>query len=200
MHAIKRSLYFFVALAIMDFFFASCHHHRSKSSLPYISYDTIGSFSFMDQDGNVVTNNTVRGKVCVVYFFHIGCKDITPGVHAHMLQLYKIFEYDTGVVFLSYTIYPQADSVPALKAYSAQYHVRADKWHFLTGKLSDLCSMQQDSYKLVRNEDTAGIGVVHTPYCVLVDRDGRLRGYYKGTEQGQMDSMAVHIEVLRNRY
>ena len=52
--------------------------------------DRIPSFAVQDQDGNLVTNETIRGSKTVLYFYP---KDSTPGCTAEACNLRDNYQY-----------------------------------------------------------------------------------------------------------
>ena len=78
----------------------------------------IPPFSFTDQNGKQVTQNDISGKICVVNFFFIRCKNICPRMTANMHRLQDIHQQDTGLLFLSHSVDPDNDSVPVLHQYA----------------------------------------------------------------------------------
>lgn len=146
-------------------------------------YPTIKDFAFMDQDSNLVTNNTFENKVYVTDFIFLNCPSICPKMNENMLNVYRKFESNNNVLFLSHTIDPERDSISVLKRYARNLNVSADKWHFVTGNRDSIYNMAENSYFAQAYKDSlAPGGYAHSGGLLLIDRNRRIRGVYDGTD------------------
>ena len=62
----------------------------SDVKMPVLS--NVQPFSFISQDGKQVTENDIRGKVCVVEYFFTTCKGICPKMNRNMKSIYEKFK------------------------------------------------------------------------------------------------------------
>src|SRR5690606_40703481 len=85
-------------------------------------------FRFMNQDSVWVTNQPFSNQAYVADFFFTSCPSICPIMKKQMLRVYKAFEGNPGISFLSHTIDPRHDSVPVLKKYAADLGVSSEQW------------------------------------------------------------------------
>ena len=87
----------------------SCNEDRPLRTLPVYgmqdeqnkSNHTIGSFSFIDQNGDTVTDKDYSNKIYVADFFFTTCRSICPVMTT---QMQRVFEHDKSnpdVMFLS---------------------------------------------------------------------------------------------------
>src|SRR3984893_18003236 len=88
----------------------------AKSRLPSISY--VRPFAFINQDGKMVTDQDVSGKVYVAEYFFTTCKGICPRLNNNMKQVYEKFKNEPGFLILSHTCDPEIDSAAKLKHYA----------------------------------------------------------------------------------
>ena len=158
-----------------------------KPKLPIIGNDQnhhIADFAFTDQDGKTITNEDVKGKLYGVNDFFANCKSICTRMNENMEKVYKAIKGNKAVLILSHTVDPVKDTVQALKAYSLRFEADANQWHFLTGDKKKLYDMARYSYLISAEDDTTGISVdkdfIHDKHFALVDRHGRIRGFYDG--------------------
>ncbi|PUZ23328.1 SCO family protein [Chitinophaga parva] len=158
-----------------------------------------GAFSFTNQEGKTITEQTVAGKVRVVEYFFTTCKGICPKMNANMRFVYDAYAKDPKVVILSHTVDPETDSVPVLAAYAEKFGADASHWMFLTGSKKELYAVAREQYLLSADDapakDTAG-DFIHTQYFALVDKDNRIRGFYDGTNKGEVGQMISDIKSL----
>ena len=170
-----------------------------KEDVSYSSIHRIPAFSFIDQDGETVTEKNVDGKIYVADFIFTRCGSICPKMTANMGILQEKYKNDPDVMFLSHSVTPEMDSVPVLKKYAVERGVISGKWHLLTGNKDDI-------YRLAKKEYYAGdtIGYyqtgnefLHTENFILVDKHRRIRGVYNGTLPLEMERLADDIGELK---
>jgi len=161
-------------------------------------YHQIADFSFVNQDGEQVTNETVAGKVYVADFFFTSCPTICPIMKTEMLRVYERFGDHPDFKILSHSIDPTYDSVALLKDYSERLGIEnADTWHFLTGDQEHVFEIGQTSYMSTAMEDKLEPGgFLHSGAFILVDQKGHIRGIYDGTKSDQVNRLMNDIPKL----
>ncbi len=168
-------------------------------------FRTLPDFRMTNQQGQVVTQEAVKGKIHVADFFFARCLGICPKMSSQLQRVQEAFLNDPNVVILSYTVDPEHDSVPALQNYAAQYEAKPGKWHLLTGEKRDIYHLAKYGYYVTAKEDdTTSTNLeeqfVHTDKFVLVDRNGVIRGFYNGTSREDVDKLILEIKVLLHEY
>ena len=156
-------------------------------------------FSFTNQDGKMVTENDVAGKVFVAEYFFTTCKGICPIMNGNMKTVYERFKNEKDFLILSHTSDPKNDSVPALKKYADSLQVNTDKWIFLTGLKDSLYKQARYSYKIDdpnNNPINADQDFIHSQFFSLVDKKGVVRNIYEGIQQSEVEKMMKEIELL----
>lgn len=145
------------------------HHH------------TIAPFSFTNQNGKTITQDDYKGKVYVADFFFTTCQSICPKMTTNMVWLQDKIKNMPNVMLLSHSVTPDIDSVPVLKAYAKEKGVIDSKWNLVTGNKKDIYYIARKSYLAVKTSSSSEMyDMVHTENFVLVDRKGRIRGFYNG--------------------
>ncbi len=168
---------------------------------PDTIYHTISGFSFTDQEGRTVTNETFKDKIYVADFFFATCQTICPKMTQQMARVVHKFRNDSGIYFLSHTVNPDHDSVSVLKKYSEKYNVTSDRWRFVTGNKKEIYDLARHSYFITAMEGNGGPDdFIHSEQFALVDRQGRIRGYYDGTDPNDVDTLMDEIKVLKKEY
>lgn len=164
-------------------------------------YHTIAPFSFIDQDGNSITNAQVKGKVYVADFFFTSCPTICPVMKSQMLRVYEKFKNHQDFQILSHSIDPTYDTQEVLKDYSVRLGIEdASTWHFLTGEQEKIFEIGQTSYLATAMEDkNEPGGFLHSGAFILIDQKGRIRGVYDGTKEDQVDRLIKDIPKLLNK-
>lgn len=159
-------------------------------------YRTIPTFSFINQDSQVVNNETFREKAYVVDFFFTSCPTICPTLAQQMLRIYEHFGTEPSLALLSHTIDPKRDSVAKLAHYADNLGVKSDRWHFVTGDKAELFDIADDYFNIVIENADVPEGLDHSGRLVLVDQDKHIRAYCDGTDPKAVDQFIVKIEQL----
>ena len=168
-----------------------------KSKLPPIG--KVQPFAFTNQDGKIVTEKDVAGKVLVVEYFFTTCKTWCPIMNKNMMLVYDRFKDRNDFLILSHTSDPGTDSAARLKKYAETLNVNTDKWIFLTGTKDSLYKQARYSYHIDDpNNYPIGNSVdfIHSQFFSLVDKKGIVRNIYEGNQKGDVERMMKEIEVL----
>lgn len=168
------------------------------STVQYISkYHTIADFSFVNQNGKTITQKDYEGKIYVADFFFTTCGSICPKMTANLFEVQKAILNNPKVMLLSHTVFPETDSVPALKAYAVKYGVNDTKWNLVTGDKREIYTMARKSYLAVKmGRPDQLYDMVHTENFVLVDAKRRVRGFYDGTKKEDIAKLIADINFL----
>ncbi|MCY7352537.1 MAG: SCO family protein [Cytophagaceae bacterium] len=170
---------------------------NSEEAAPQIAH-TVGAFRLNNQAGAVVTEQAVRGKIHVANFMFTRCPATCPKLTDAFNQVQTAFADQPDVLLLSFSVMPWADSVAQLRQYAQTHDVKPGKWHLLTGPKASIYNLARRSYFA---EETPGFTkdssqFLHTEHLVLVDRSGRLRGLYKGTQALETERLVADIRAL----
>jgi protein SCO1/2 len=158
---------------------------------------TIADFELTNQLGKTITNKDFEGKVYVADFFFATCPSICPIMSSHIAELQTTFETKPEVMFLSHSVTPVMDSVPVLREYGERYGANPEIWHLTTGEKQHIYELARKSYFAVLDEGDGGVqDFIHTENFILVDTEGRIRGYYDGTSANEMKRLEEEINIL----
>ena len=161
----------------------------------------VDDFEFINQNGLVVNEQTIEGKIYIAEFFFTTCPGICPMLTKHTKKIQDEFLNDHDVLILSHTVYPEHDSVSVLHAFGEQHNINSAKWHLLTGSKQDLYTMSRKGYFAISYQpDLSDEGFIHTENVVLVDKQRRLRGIYNGTNAHEMNRLIEDIYLLKKEY
>jgi protein SCO1/2 len=162
----------------------------------------IGSFSFQNQDANLISTKDMKGKIAIVEYFFTTCKSICPIMNMQMQRVDSAFKNDNEVRIFSFTVDPETDDVAQMKKYATSHQATSGKWHFLTGEKSELYKLARKSFFVLKpaeaqNLGDAGSDFIHTNNFVLVDKELRIRGYYDGTSEKEVNQLISDIKRLQ---
>lgn len=199
-------LVFFMILGIsfLGYYYKVMREHPKKLSTYGNPGHTVKPFSFINQDGKVVTNKDFDGKIYVVEYFFTTCEGICPKMNENMAKVYQAFRGQNDVAILSHTVDPETDTVEQLKRYSMKFDADPNQWVFVTGNKDSLYKMAIKSYIVPVTEDTTNTDVlpdfIHTEKFILVDKEKHIRGIYDGTNEGDVKKLIVDINTLQSEY
>ena len=154
-------------------------------------------FNLVNHLGDTVTLADVQGQILVVDFFFTRCATICPLMTKNLQRIHDRLGPDAPVQLMSHSVTPVADSVSVLSAYADKHGTDPDLWWFLTGEKSEIYTLARKSYFSCLDEGDGGFqDFVHTENIVLVDDQGRLRGFYDGTDSKAMSQLFSDLEFL----
>ncbi|MEM6720946.1 MAG: SCO family protein [Bacteroidota bacterium] len=171
------------------------------NSIQHVSkYHKIDNFSLTNQNGETVTQDTYKDKIYVADFFFTTCQTICPIMTKNMEKVQKeIFMYD-DVMLLSHSVIPEIDTVAQLKRYAIEKGVNDKKWNLVTGDKKEIYDLARKSYLAVKSDGSEDYGMVHTENFMLIDKERRIRGFYDGTKEEDIEQLLKDIEILRASY
>ncbi|NBY24604.1 MAG: SCO family protein [Chitinophagaceae bacterium] len=189
---------FFVSLALV--FYAVLVYTIpgfTKRGVAPISF--VRPFKFINQDGQPVTQENVKGKVFVAAYFFTTCKGICPRMNYNLKTVYEELKNEPDFLLLSHTCDPETDSVPQLKKYVDSLGVDTRKWIFLTGRKDSLYSMARLSYTIddpANNVKSIDDDFLHTQFWALIDRNGDVRKIYDGLDDREVKKLIEDARKL----
>ena len=157
-------------------------------------YHHINDFDLTDQNNQKVNFGTLKDKIVIVSFFYTHGGALCDKVTANIDSVTKAYTKNRLVRFVSVTIDPLRDDVPAVKKYAEGFKPNAAQWRFLTGDTTQIYKLAQKG--LLVNE--LGLGdnnFVYSDKVILLDAERRIRGYYSGTSVTDINRLNDEIKV-----
>lgn len=176
-----RALLFAAAL-LAAAFLAGC----TPSVLPESDdFGPVGSFSLTERGGKTVSDADLRGKVWVASFVFTRCTGPCPQVTGTMARLQAELADQPDVRLVTFTVDPDHDRPKELTEYADRYNADKERWLFLTGPEKELYRLLHEGFKVTAyqnkgEERKPGREVEHSTRLVVVDKRGRMRGYFSG--------------------
>lgn len=170
----------------------------SAGDAAYASIHRIAPFSFTDQSGKNITEKKLSGKIYVADFFFTSCPGICKQLTGNLGIVQDAFANDTDVLLLSHSVTPDIDSVPVLQRYAKTFKIKTGKWFLVTGNRDSIYTLARQSY--FADEDLglkkSSNDFLHTENLLLIDKQGRIRGVYKGTSLKDINDLIADIKIL----
>ncbi len=156
-------------------------------------------FRLVNQNGETITEKNLEGKIFVADFFFTTCPGICKDMAVQKRRLQEVFKDDDQFVLVSHSVTPGQDSVPVMKKYAELQGAIPGKWELLTGDKPQIYKLARESYFAVLDEGGKGdeADFIHTENFVLVDIQKRIRGFYDGTSEEDVDRLINDIKILK---
>jgi protein SCO1/2 len=165
----------------------------SGSDLP--AYSAIPDFTLTERSGRMVSRSDLEGKVWIADFIFTHCAGICPTMSENMRKLQDALPAEVRLV--SFSVDPENDTPDVLTAYAKRYGADPERWLFLTGDPGTLFKLSLEGFKLALDYSGTEVEpITHSSRFVLVDREGRIRGYYGVTDEGALERLMADARSL----
>lgn len=167
-----------------------------------ISIDTawhkVKNMAFVNQLGETVTLDSLKGKIVVIDFFFTRCPSICPGLALRMKKLQESFvnSNDSIVQFISISVDPEHDSVPQLRKFANRYTSNHDNWWFVTGNKKEIYDFAFNELKASIADTEIDSAFIHTENFFLLDKHRVVRGWYNGFDSVKQAKLVRDIPLL----
>lgn len=154
---------------------------------------SVPEFALVDHQKRPIGLSELRGRVWVADFIFTSCGSICPVMTAHMGRLRPRLPEGTRLV--SFTVDPEHDTPEVLAAYGER-HGAGPEWSFVTGSQKALYELAGAGFKLPVEISPEGDPrfdgpFVHSQRFVLVDAEGRIRGYYDSNDPQDLERLVA---------
>jgi len=161
---------------------------------PPETYGVLPDFTLTERSGRAVRLADLKGRPWVADFIFTRCKGPCPLLSAEMMELQRRLR-GRPVRLVSFSVDPEHDTPAVLQSYAARFGADPDQWLFLTGDSEAVRRVVRDGFRTAL-EKSAADDFTHSTKFVLVDGDGRIRGYYDGLDPAELERIEKHIEGL----
>ena len=162
-------------------------------------FGAVPDFALTNRDGRTVTRADLAGAPWVADLVYTRCVLICPALSLRMQRLDR--DLPPGVPLVSFSVDPDYDTPERLAAYAAA-HQATDRWLFLTGDRDAIHRLARDGFKLAVDVVPAGEApspgeaIIHSDRFVLVDGEGRIRGYFDPFDAGELEKLERAVNEL----
>ena len=169
---------------------------KNIKPLPYLLMNNerkkVPEFNFVNQNGELVSDNDYIGKVYIVEFFFTTCTTICPVMNTNLIHIQNSFTKFSDFGIASFSINPEYDTVDILNQYANENGIVNSNWNLMTGDRSEIYKLANDGFNLYTAASSDFIdGFEHSGYFALIDKQGFIRCrndefgnpkiYYKGS-------------------
>ena len=174
--------------ALLVLLFTGC-----PSARPLSVYWKLPDFQLTSQSAQPFDSKSLDGSIWVADFIFTTCPGPCPRMSSQMRGVQTAVASMPDVKLVSFTVDPQHDTPAVLAVYAVRYHAVPDRWFFLTGDQTALEALCRNGFKL---GDVDG-SLVHSTRFVLIDRRGRVRGFYSTSDDAALPRLLHDIRSLR---
>ena len=172
-----------------------------RAELPVLA--ELPAFSLLDEQGRKFGRDDMLGKVWIADFVFTSCADACPKLQTKMRSIQDRLippEQGGSMGLLSISVDPERDTPEKLREYGQMFGARPALWKHLTGPEREVERTVVKGFRIAMAKmsgpikdnvpEPAGGGtphdnvraeafdIMHGERLVLVDRQGRIRGYY----------------------
>ncbi len=170
-----------------------------NSPPPPMTHIVVPEFSLTRHDGEPFGLTNLKGKVWIADFIFTRCAGPCPKMTQRMASLQTVLAGYDNVAFVSFSVDPQHDTPEVLTNYAKHFSSDLKNWSFLTGDRDAIFDLCLRGFRLSVSEDPDADYddmIIHSTKFALVDEDGKIRGYYEGSEDADITRLVNDVSKL----
>ncbi len=141
---------------------------------------TIGSYTFQDTQGKIVSLDSLRGKPLVISLIYTSCFHICPTTTRHLASVIDkareaLGDQSFNIVSIGFDVF--RDTPPMMKQFAIQQHLEDEDWLFLSGDQETIQGIADDLGFLFFPSPN---GFDHLIQTSIIDKNGRVYGQVYG--------------------
>ncbi|HHH31669.1 MAG TPA: SCO family protein [Polyangiaceae bacterium] len=162
-------------------------------------FGTLPAYELTDSMGRSFGSATLAGHVYVASFVFTSCPVQCPKLMERMTEVQRRTKNTSGAVHLvTISVDPETDTPERMAEYGERFGARPSRWHLLTGEYQVIEDTVVRGFKLAMGKDADNLfQIFHSEKLVLVDAEGRIRGYYDADDPG-LDALMRDIGLVLN--
>jgi protein SCO1 len=178
---------------------ASLQRLRRPEPPPVLGH--VPEFTLVNRDGRPLSRKDLAGSPWIADFIFTRCPASCPVMTARMARLGRELPRDSAARLVSFSVDPEHDTPEVLQRYAASFKAPA-RWLFLTGDGRQIYRLSKEGFKLGVDASPQASGaetaepILHSTRFVLVDGEGRIRGYYDAFDEESMQGLMRDLEAI----
>ena len=185
----------FAALALAVPMGALLFRQTARPELPMLG--DLPAFKLTAEDGKPFGKQDLLGRVWIADFVFTSCADACPRLQGKMKKLQdRLVPMEQGgnIGLLSISVDPERDTPEKLRQYGEIFGARKGLWRSLTGDQQEVERTVVSGFHTAMakvppagtDPHLAAFEILHGERLVLVDRMGRIRGYYDADDRDRI--------------
>jgi cytochrome oxidase Cu insertion factor (SCO1/SenC/PrrC family) len=155
--------------------------------------EVTGRLRFLERSGKPMTADDLKGKVWVASLIFTRCQTTCIPMCGEMADLQEDFADAPDFRIVCLTVDPEHDTAEVLDKFGRSYEADPDRWYFLTGTKEDIRKFAVEDLRLPWNPEDP---VTHSIDFALMDREGKVRDYFRQTRPDEMKRMRAVIRSV----
>ncbi|MCB1054884.1 MAG: SCO family protein [Acidobacteria bacterium] len=172
-----------------------------RAELPVLG--VVPDFELTNRDGRTVRRADLLGRPWIADFIFTRCQVSCPIITGRLADVQSRLP-DSETPLVSFSVDPAHDTPEVLQAFAEEWGAE-DRWLFLTGSTEEIYDLVRSGFKLGLDppDELADVNpdepIAHSTKLVLVDAEGRIRGYYNGMTPDGADQLLQDLPQLLAR-
>lgn len=169
------------------------------TSLPVLGPQghTIANFQLVNQHGSTTSLKDWDDKIVIADFFFTHCPVVCPKMTRSLKKVQQQYINDKDLLITSFSVDPGRDTAGQLAWYAKKMDIR-DNWLLLTGDKKQIYKLARKSFMVVATDGDGGPDdFIHSELLILIDRKKRIRGFYNGTDQEDVNNLIRDYKRLK---
>ncbi len=171
-------------------------------------FGDVPDFTFEDSQGKALTRADLLGQPWIAVPFFVRCKGPCPSVSRDIAERLIPALEGTPVRVISFSLDPEVDTAAELQEYADLFGADPERWLFVRSETEEQMHRFMNEGLLVpvvrdSTEAAPGLAITHATRMPVVDREGRVAGWYELRDPAQGEDGADLDEaerVLTDRY
>lgn len=166
-------------------------------------YGGLPDFSLTESHGRTFTKKDLLGKIWIANFIYAQCTGPCPLLTEKMGKLKMQLPAD--IHFASFSVDPQHDTPQKLRDFASMHGVKSgNRWFFVTGDKPKMYQLIRSGFTLAvsdnaKKEFGAKDDIIHTTRFALIDKNGKIRGYYNGADENELKQLRDDVKKLTEK-
>jgi protein SCO1 len=160
---------------------------------PLPDYGKVPHFEGVDSQSRPFTSDSLAGEVWIADFIYTNCPAECPRMTSQMRKVATQLQDRSDVRFLSISVDPDRDAPPVLQAFAQKFGAPTSQWQFLSVAPA---TVHELAYNTFHVGDLIG-KMEHSTKFILVDKKGKIRGYYSTFEPDGLTTLVRDADALR---
>jgi len=164
-------------------------------------FATVAPFALQERGGRTVLREDLAGRPWVACFVFTRCSGPCPRVTSTMRKVQDGLPPASTARLVSFSVDPEWDTPEVLARYADAVGADPERWLFLTGPEKTVDDLIRKSFlsPVERAPDGSvpvGESVSHRTQLVVVDGQGRVRGFYAGETDADVGKVLARLAYL----
>lgn len=167
--------------------------HKRKISTPDLPVLVqLPPFSLVERSNNPMGLDNLKDSVWIADFIFTRCAGPCPLMSSRMSKLQTTFKNESSLKLVSITVDPEYDTAQVLGEYANRFQASSERWYFLTGDKAKIHELAKGGFLVGGVDDMT----LHSTRFILVDRRGRVRGYYDSQDEQDFQKLIHDAGIL----